>query len=166
VMFWKDSRDVKIFNFSRFHINALVKGVGGSPDWLITGFYGQPDCSKRYETWALHKHLKLLFTGPWLVFRDFNEILDHGEKMGRVLRREAQMDAFRPTLEECGLSDPELAGPKFTWRNNREGDEYIEKKIDRVVANSSWLSKFSSHSVEVLAARSSYHNPRVDVVSL
>jgi hypothetical protein len=141
-----DSREVKIFNFSRFHINALIKGVGGSPDWLITGFYGQSDCLKRYETWALLKHLKL-FTGPWLVFGDFNEILDHGEKMRRVLRREAQMDAFCLTLEECGLSDLGFTGPKFTWRNNREGDDYIEVRIDRAVANSSWLSRFSWHSV-------------------
>lgn len=103
--------------------------------------------------------MKLLFTGPWLVFWDFNKILDHGEKMGRVLRREAQMDAFRLTLQECGLSDLGFTGPKFTWRNNREGDEYIEERIDRAVANSCWLSRFSWHSIEVLAARSSDHNP-------
>jgi len=159
VLFWMDSREIEIFNFSRFHINAIVKGVGGSPDWMITGFYGQPDCSKSYETWDLLLHLKLLFTGPWLVLGDFNEILDHGEKLGRVLRREAQINVFQLTLEDCGLSDLGFFGPKFTWRNNREGDDYIEERIDRAVANSSWLTRFTWHSIEVMDAITSDHNP-------
>jgi hypothetical protein len=55
------------------------------------------------------------------------------------------MDAFRLTFEDCGLSDLGFFGPKFSWRNNREGDDYIEERIDRVVANSSWLTRFTWH---------------------
>jgi hypothetical protein len=42
---------------------------------------------------------------------------------------------------------------------HREGDDYIEERIDRAVANSSWLTSFTWHSVEVLVAITSYHNP-------
>ena len=50
----------------------------------------------------------------WLVFGDFDEILWNYEKSGSCLRREALINDFRDTLEECGLDDLGYMGSWFT----------------------------------------------------
>ena len=42
---------------------------------------------------------------PWVVFRDFNEILHPGEKLGGAVREAKQMEAFSDCLDRCGLAD-------------------------------------------------------------
>lgn len=37
------------------------------------------------------------------------------EKMGGRTKDEKQMEAFRSTLEVCGLADMGFKGKKFTW---------------------------------------------------
>ena len=41
VLFWKDEKEVEIQNYSRRHINAVVREEG-LPLWKLTGFYGHP----------------------------------------------------------------------------------------------------------------------------
>jgi hypothetical protein len=65
-----------IYNYSSFHINAMVKDLDGNEQWRFIGFYGQPDSAKRMESWALLKHLSQFQPLPWLCAGDFNEILE------------------------------------------------------------------------------------------
>jgi endonuclease/exonuclease/phosphatase family metal-dependent hydrolase len=152
---------LEIFNYSRRHINAVVKDMGGQPIWKMTGFYGHPDSSKRDESWATLRHLKLCGPIPWLCAGDFNEIVDQSEKEGYAVRREAQMVRFREALEECQLGDLGFVGPFFTWSNRRMDDTYTRERLDRAVANPEWCSIFPIVSVLILAARTSDHNPMV-----
>ena len=48
------------------------------------------------------------------------------------------MEAFQNTLVDCGLADMGFKGPKFTWCNGREGDDFTKEHLDKVVANKSW----------------------------
>jgi hypothetical protein len=157
-LLWKDDKEVEIQNFSRRHINAVVKEDGLLP-WKLTGFYGHPDWAKRHEAWALLSHLKQYNPMPWLVIGDFNEILEQSEKEGGVLRREAQMDLFLNTLEDCYLSDLGFRGPKFTWVGRRTKGVAIRERLDCAVANSQWCSLYPNAVVTVLAACTSDHNP-------
>jgi len=127
----------------------------------MTGFYGHPDSSKRDESWAIFRHLKLCDPIPWLCAGDFNEIVDQSEKETSVVRREAQMGRFRGALEECQLGDLGSVGPYFTWSNGRMDDTFTRERLDRAVANSEWCSIFPIVSVLILVARTSDHNPMV-----
>ena len=42
---------------------------------------------------------------PWIVFGDFNEILNSDEKLGWLDRDARQMEGFRECLCNCGLFD-------------------------------------------------------------
>jgi hypothetical protein len=55
---WKRKNSLEIFNYSRFHINAVISEEDGSSGWKFTGFYGNPDAAKRSASWDLLRHLK------------------------------------------------------------------------------------------------------------
>jgi hypothetical protein len=158
-MFWKEAEVLEIQNFSRRHINAIVTCQDTTSKWKLTGFYGHPDPTKRYESWALLRHLCLFNPEPWLCLGDFNEIVVQGEKSGAVLRREGQMDQFREALEDCRLSDLGFVGPKFTWNNCRGAGIFIKERLDRAVANREWCMLYQRIEVKVMAARSSITSP-------
>jgi ABC-type Zn uptake system ZnuABC Zn-binding protein ZnuA len=74
-LFWRDNNLLEIQNFSRRHINAIIKHEGSGTPWKLSCFYGHPDWTKRHESWALLCHLKEYNPHPWLVIGDFNEIV-------------------------------------------------------------------------------------------
>jgi len=158
-LFWKDVQSLEIFNYSRSHIHAVIKDSEGAPQWQFTGFYGQPDVTRRNESWVLLKHLKTLLLLPWLCTGDFNEIVVQFEKTGAALRRDSQMAGFRDALEVCDLSDLGYVDPRFTWCNHRRGDSFSMERLDRVVANLGWCSRFPAAEVFVLPACTSDHHP-------
>jgi exonuclease III len=158
-LIWKDVQDVEIQNYTRRHINALVKHEGNGNCWKLTCFYGHPSTAKRHESWSLLEHLKFFQPHPWMCVGDFNEILTQEEKTGVTLRKEAQMDQFRNALENCRLIDLGFSGARFTWTNGRQGESLIKERLDRAVANKEWKSLFCEVAVYVLAARSSDHKP-------
>lgn len=45
---WKDECDLEIQNFSRRHINAIVKQPNVAFEWKLTGFYGYPESEKHF----------------------------------------------------------------------------------------------------------------------
>jgi hypothetical protein len=74
-------------------------------------------------------------------------------------RSRNQMEAFQKTLEECELTDLGFYGPKYTWRNCREGEDFIKERLDRGMANQAWRDIFPSAEVQVEAAVWSDHSP-------
>jgi hypothetical protein len=57
------------------------------------------------------------------------------------------MEAFQKTLEECRLTDLGFYGPKYTWRNCREGEDFIKERLDRGMTNQAWRDIFPSQKL-------------------
>lgn len=49
-LLWKYENEVKIINFSRWHINAWVSEDGSKSKWLLTSFYGHLNMGKRKKS--------------------------------------------------------------------------------------------------------------------
>ncbi|XP_062152034.1 uncharacterized protein LOC133860439 [Alnus glutinosa] len=158
-LLWKENLFLEIFNYSRQHINAIIRNEDGSPGWKFTGFYGFPNAARRWESWELLRLLKTFQPSAWLCAEDFNEILDQSEKQGAALRRISQINQFRRALEDCDLSDLGFSGPRYTWCNNKRDDNFPQERLDRAVANTEWCSRFNYVRVQVLEAICSDHNP-------
>jgi ribonuclease HI len=158
-LFWRVAEELEIQNYSRRHINAIVKTADNDVPWKFTGFYGHPNPSKRGESWSLLSLLKSFAPLPWLCVGDFNEITHQDEKRGACRRRERQMEDFRNVLDDCYLGDMGFTGPRFTWSNNRHDGTYTQERLDRALANSGWCDMYKSAGVEVMAARASDHHP-------
>lgn len=83
------------FNRSDGHIDCIVKN--GSSYWLFTRFYGNPTVAFLNQSWKLLKRLvgihelKMI---PWLVGRDFNEVLHELEKDWRIIKGYASDSGF------------------------------------------------------------------------
>ena len=56
-LLWSLEVEVDIQNYSHRHINAVVKKKGELELWKFTGLYGHPEAARRYESWALLRHL-------------------------------------------------------------------------------------------------------------
>lgn len=52
-----------------------------------------------------------------------------------------------------------LLGRKFTWEKGRGSDTWVREKLDRSFATDSWWSKFPFHSLKVVHAPVSDHEP-------
>ena len=80
-------------------------------------------------------------------------------KFWRTERRRprGQMEAFRDAIEDCRLADLGFVGPRYTWNNGQENENFVMERLDRAMANVEWHDLFPVHRVDVLAARSSNH---------
>ena len=81
-MLWKEGFDVHFKSCSNTHIDVVVCKGNGAQLWQATRFYGHLDSSMRPISWNLLKSLKRQCHMPWIVFGDFNEILNSDEKLG------------------------------------------------------------------------------------
>jgi len=129
------------------------------PTGKITCFYGHPDVAKRKEAWTLLRFLSNLAPTPWMCVGDFNEILTAAEKSCSSIHPRCQMQEFQLALDDCHLADMGYKGPRFTWGNDRPGEEITRERLDKAVANAAWSKCFNLTEVEVLARVSSDHHP-------
>lgn len=74
-------------------VNVVIKPGSDGREWKFTGIYGNPEVTKRKESWALLRHLSHFQPTPWFCVGDFNEILVSAKKQGAALCPRSQMDA-------------------------------------------------------------------------
>ncbi|XP_042954684.1 uncharacterized protein LOC122291103 [Carya illinoinensis] len=115
--------------------------------WWLTGFYGNPDVSKRHESWNLLRSLQGPSEKGWLILGDLNEIISNAEKSGGRDKPDRQMKASRDVIDECHLYDLGFNGNPFTWCNRREMDHCISERLDRFLSNLKWHSYYPMASV-------------------
>ncbi|KAI8014287.1 hypothetical protein LOK49_LG05G00313 [Camellia lanceoleosa] len=136
----------------------------GLLDWRFTWFYGNLVTSQRANSWTLLRRLLAHGHGPWMIARDFNEILFSYEKDGVNAWCRVQMEAFQSVVQDCELVDLGYSGPKYTWSNNRSS-RLVWERLDRVLANCAWVNGFPVARVFHLVRASSNHSPiLVDVL--
>jgi len=104
----------------------------------------------------LHQQRK---SSKWLIFGDFNLILNSSEKIGGNSIDFHLTNLFNNTLNECDLHDLGYFGNKFTWTNNQPDNIHIKERLDRFCANSNWISSFPRYINRHLLRYSSDHNP-------
>ena len=85
---------------------------------------------------------------PWVVFRDFNEILHPGEKIGGLDRDAKQMEDFRECFSRCELHDLGYFGQHYTWCNRHFRDQRTKLRLYRMVANEAWMRIFPQARVQ------------------
>ncbi|XP_073355310.1 uncharacterized protein [Aegilops tauschii subsp. strangulata] len=71
------------------------------------------------------------------------------------------MEAFRDSLEKCGLADLGFSGYPYTWDNKRDGNTNIQVRLDRATCNDGFLELFPETSVEHVLTEESDHQALV-----
>lgn len=136
---WDEKMEVDVKIFSSQHVDVWVINQDSSL-WRFTGVYGFSDSASRHHTFGLLKRLSGLFSLPWLMGDDFNEVMYAFEKDGGSDRRFVSMARFRQVVDNCGLIDLGFQGEPFTWKNGQEDDAFIQGRIDRFFGDSQWIN--------------------------
>ncbi|XP_050207309.1 uncharacterized protein LOC126656749 [Mercurialis annua] len=158
-LFWSKNLDVTVDDFSDNHIVFSVIDAMRDDHWKGVGVYGWPEGQNKHLTCSLLKRLCEDRSCPTVVFGDFNLFLYNYEKQGGVIRDQREMDEFRSTVDDCGVADMGFEGHSFTWTNRRAGDQLIQIRLDRFLANSKWQELFLDWQVSHLARQQSDHCP-------
>lgn len=62
--------------------------------WGLTGFYGNPETSRRPKSWAKLKQLHTTSSLPWLVIGNFNELMSMSEREGGCSKPRQKLTNF------------------------------------------------------------------------
>ena len=87
------------------------------------------------------RRLKNTSSLQWLCVGDFNEIVLEEEELRGAKRPVRQMIKFREVITKCYLSELQVSGLKYTWSRGK-GKSVILEKLDKRLANESWLQLF------------------------
>lgn len=92
-------------------IHALVKVRSSNLSWIISAIYLSPRFAEHCCLWNNLSVVANLHNLPWVMLRDFNEVLSSNEKFRQtsVYIRTAQR--FKYCLDECGMMDLGFMGP-------------------------------------------------------
>ncbi|KAL2941349.1 Tryptophan synthase alpha chain [Bienertia sinuspersici] len=141
-MFWMEDVKVTLRKMGDRVIDVMVKGESNFT-WRLTGMYGWSEGTNKYKTWELMKELGEQNSLPWVIMGDFNEILFESEKKGG---------------NPCDFAAIQLF---LNASNKRSGDDFIEERLDRVLANGEWRVEFSRAHVTNMIWDCSDHTPIV-----
>ncbi|KAH7847580.1 hypothetical protein Vadar_027761 [Vaccinium darrowii] len=156
-IFWNNSVCFEVSKFGSFFIDVKVKCLISSVTWHLINVYLSPeDCVRYTQFQTLIDHVGSL-NSEVVIWGDFNDILDAGEKRGGLLRDRWSFIRFQSFVEDCGLADLGFKGYPFTWRNNRAGVDFIESRLDRALVSSQWLLNNNQASLEHLDCVGSDH---------
>ena len=158
VLFCKNSVNLTVVESHKYYIDAVIN-KNGDNEWRFTGFYGEPDSSRRNKAWAKLRSLNSSQNIPWLCAGDFNEIIRQEEKIGGAFRSFNQMQRFRDVIDECGLMDLGFVGPSYTWSKHFDSGQSIWERLDRGLATNDWFLKFPGTKIHHLHCYSSDHLP-------
>ncbi|XP_021754567.1 uncharacterized protein LOC110719898 [Chenopodium quinoa] len=145
-------------------IHAQVFHRASGLNFSLTVVYGFNEPARREELWQHLGEISSYIVGPWMVFGDFNNALNIGDRVGSPVTL-TKVDAFRLCLRNCGLTDFKTSGLFYTWNNKKDGESRVFSKIDRVLVNDCWMQTVKPINAVFLPEGLMDHCPCVDVVA-
>jgi hypothetical protein len=159
-MMWSNNVTLDIISYNERYIDCYINVSTSETGWRASGLYGFSSILQKPQTCDLINNLyQNNLSDNWLLFGDFNMILNHAEKQGGRDINIAHANLFYDTLNNCNLQDLGYHGEMYTWTNNQEADHHIKERLDRFFASPAWLTKFPRATNYHLPNHSSDHNP-------
>ncbi|KAM6542830.1 hypothetical protein CsatB_007277 [Cannabis sativa] len=133
---WRFTVDILKCTSQLMHLKlSTVEGY----DSFLTVVYAS---NSRVERRILWKDLMDLNTAKkWLLMGDFNDILAKEERVGHRVKFYPHVE-FVNCVNSYLLQDVKASGNFFTWSNKQHGEDRIFSKIDRILANQTWINKY------------------------
>ncbi|XP_059437358.1 uncharacterized protein LOC132170396 [Corylus avellana] len=156
---WKGGVDIEPVRLDKNNISCIVYSDPQYSPWLFSGVYAPPNGQRRSEFWHCLESLGNSFGGAWLLLGDFNSILSASEKSGGRVFGSSSHNDFVDFVNYNALVDLGFVGNKFTWSNCRIGRANIRERLDRGLANQSWVHLFPNCLINHFPATQSDHCP-------
>ncbi|KAL6190587.1 hypothetical protein ACLB2K_036981 [Fragaria x ananassa] len=151
LLFWNSSTVSLnvIFKHNRF-IHCHITNIANIKSWVHTFVYAYPAKKMQLDLWNEIETLKPQNDDSWVLMGDFNNVASSEEKIGGRDPNTVYMHNFVRFLNYINVTSLLAEGLPFTWSNNHQDQTIIFEKLDRVVANPSWLQIFPFACVENL----------------
>ncbi|XP_031101983.1 uncharacterized protein LOC116005888 [Ipomoea triloba] len=156
-LLWKRNNIARLLTYSKNHVDVEVcmTGVGL---WRMTGFNGFPERSRRDDSWALLRSLAGQSALPWVILGDFNDLLFQHEKRGGNPHPDSLLRGFGEAIDECELVQLPMRGYPFTWVRGKGTPEWMEERLDKVLARADWSAILPNACVTNILTHSSDHS--------
>lgn len=132
---------------------------------FLTGFYAKCTRMERRHLWSSLLALAPSVDNAWLIGGDFNAIASVEEYKGPSTPDLLSISDFSSFLHHGALHEISSSGGFFTWSGSRRGGR-VHKKLDRLLCNTTWLSRFTDGSLELLSKVTSDHCPLLYKLSM
>lgn len=160
-LWWDGGVDLEVDMSNKNLMHTIITDKSNQKLWAATFVYGCPSRAGRDSVWDDIRSIARSEFLPWMCMGDFNQVLHGCDKLGGHYPSQNSLSSFHGLLSDCGLVDLEYKGPKFTWRNNRWGEDLIMERIDLAFANSKWRELHDKAMVFVEPVIGSDHNPLI-----
>lgn len=94
----------------------------------------------------------------WFLRGDFNDILEREKKHGGKRRLEFSFKSFRDFVEDMRVQDLGFKERRWTWENNREGEDFVEERLDGFFGSSEWILECPDVEVTHIPKQASNHS--------
>ncbi|XP_074277869.1 uncharacterized protein LOC141601480 [Silene latifolia] len=142
-LLWKEEKyDVDVIEMDAQFIHIKVKDIITNFQFFATYVYGFNKIEDRVPLWTAL--VRFVVVEPWIVLRDFNNVLHMDEKIGLPVK-DTETIPFQNTIDNCGLQDMKSTGSFFTWNNKQPSSTRVISRIDRVLINDEWVNKWPDH---------------------
>ncbi|XP_019159989.1 PREDICTED: uncharacterized protein LOC109156592 [Ipomoea nil] len=88
----------------------------------------------------------------------FYDLLYQYEKRGGNPHPDSLLWGFGETIEECGLTQLPMSGYPYTWEKGKGTPNWIEERLDKVLATQTWRELVADANVQNILTRKSDHS--------
>ncbi|BFG35168.1 hypothetical protein CerSpe_214420 [Prunus speciosa] len=134
-LWWDNSVEVQILDFSKFLIDTEVKEKEGERVWRISWIYGTPYNEEKGDFWRWLSNCLQPGLLPWMCIGDFNEIIWEFEKKGGRAFNPKSRRYLQDFKNQKYLMDMGFQGQAYTWRGRRAEGVLIQERLDRGLIN-------------------------------
>ena len=161
IFLWNPDFNVEIEMHDLSYIDTVISSSIDNSVWRYIGMYGYPQHHNKFLACDTITNLSSNNWNPnWLIFGDFDVILNSSEKLGGNPPGLNITQMFRDTINVCNLNDLGFSCDIFTWANNHDHDNsHMKCRLDRFLATPEWISLFPNHSNTHFIKFGSDHNP-------
>ncbi|CAA0822991.1 Unknown protein, partial [Striga hermonthica] len=127
-----------------------------NPTWVVLVYLSTVK-AERESQWQILIEEKAKWGDKWFAAGDWNDICHGEEKKGGRPRLEESCRGFREFINAMGMQEISQRGQLYTWGNNREGEGFVEEKLDRTFATLEWINMHPSAQTTCWFRSSSDH---------
>ncbi|GJS56484.1 RNA-directed DNA polymerase, eukaryota, reverse transcriptase zinc-binding domain protein [Tanacetum coccineum] len=154
--------DVAIINQNDQAVHSRLWLKKEKKEIFCTFVYAHNKYNQRRDLWnALCLHKVFVNNRPWCLLGDFNATLHLSESTASSSCIDIAMREFKDCVNNIEVLDVQNTGLQFTWNQKPKGTDGILKKLDRVMANMTFVNDFAGSHAIFKPYRNSDHSPSV-----
>ncbi|XP_049386883.1 uncharacterized protein LOC125851138, partial [Solanum stenotomum] len=116
--------------------------------FFISSVYARCNGLERLELWDELSSFAEDIQSPWMIGGDFNVCLNEEEKLGGLAFTQQEAMDFAQCISSCALLEVPFTGTRYTWWNGRIEDDYILKRLDKILVNHDFSTAFPAIGVQ------------------